>query len=259
VTAEAALMELLDRFSQYLWPFLRIGAFVMVMPLVGSSFVPATARLLFGIALTAVVVPVLPDYAAPEILSLAGLILIAQEILVGIAMGFAVQLLFDAITLGGQAIAMSMGLGFAVFVDSARGINVPVLGQFFLILGVLIFLTLDGHLALIGLLAQSFEWLPISAGGLGLPGISVLLEWSAQVFVLALKIALPALVALIIVNLSFGVMSRAAPTLNLFAVGFPVAMLLGFVIIYLNIASLEQNIAAFLAAALAMLPELVGG
>lgn len=257
MTAETALLELVERFSDYLWPFLRIGAFVMVMPLVGSAFVPATARLLIGIALTVVVSPVLPPYPTPGILSLAGLILIAQEIIVGIAMGFAVQLLFDAITLGGQAIAMSMGLGFAVFLDSARGVNVPVLGQFFLILGMLIFLSVDGHLALIGLIAQSFDLLPISDGGLSLPAIGMLLEWSSQVFVLALKIALPALAALIIVNLSFGVMSRAAPTLNLFAVGFPVAMLLGFVIVYLNVGSLAENISEFLSATLSMLPEMI--
>ena len=257
MTAEAALLGLVERFSDYLWPFLRIGAFIMVAPLVGSAFVPRTARLLLGVALTIVISPVLQAYPAPPVLSLAGGILVAQEIIVGIAMGFAVQLLFDAITLGGQAIAMSMGLGFAVFLDNARGINVPVLGQFFLILGVLIFLSVDGHLALIRLIAESFDLLPISDGGLSLPAIGMLLEWTAQVFVLALKIALPALAALIVVNLSFGVMSRAAPTLNLFAVGFPVAMLLGFVIVYLNIGSLAENISAFLAATLAMLPDLI--
>jgi flagellar biosynthetic protein FliR len=85
----------------------------------------------------------------------------------------------------------------------------------------------------------------------------MLLVWSAQVFVLALKIALPALVALIVVNLSFGVMSRAAPTLNLFAVGFPIAMLLGFVIIYLNIGSLQENLTQFLGDVLVLLPEMI--
>jgi flagellar biosynthetic protein FliR len=229
----------------------------MVMPLIGSSFVPATARLLIGIALTVVIVPVLPDYDAPEIISLAGLILVGQEIVVGIAMGFAAQLMFDAITLGGQAIAMSMGLGFAVFLDRARGVNVPVLGQLFLILGMLIFLAMNGHLALIEIIAESFGLLPIASGGLSLPGIASLLAWTSQLFVLAMKIALPALAALIVVNLSFGVMSRAAPTLNLFAVGFPVAMLLGFVIVFLNMAGFQENVALFLSETLAVLPTLL--
>jgi flagellar biosynthetic protein FliR len=257
VTAEAALSELVGDLGNYLWPFLRIGAFVMVMSLVGSFFVPATARLLIGFALTIVMMPLLPAYAVPDIFSLAGLVVVAQELVIGIAMGFAAQLMFDAITLGGQVIAMSMGLGFAVFLDRARGVNVPVLGQLFLLLGMLIFLALDGHLALIQILAESFRILPISAGGLSIPAISVLLEWTAQIFVLALKVALPALTALIVVNLSFGVMSRAAPTLNLFAVGFPVAMLLGFVVIYLNIGGLQENVVQMLGETLAMLPAML--
>jgi flagellar biosynthetic protein FliR len=154
---------------------------------------------------------------------------------------------------------MSMGLGFAVFLDRARGVNVPVLGQLFLVLGMLIFLSMDGHLALIRLIADSFFLLPIATGGLSLPAVGLLLEWTSQLFVLAMKIALPALAALIVVNLSFGVMSRAAPTLNLFAVGFPVAMLLGFVIVFLNMSGLAENIALFLSETLAFLPMLLVG
>lgn len=257
MTAEFALIELFASLSAYIWPFVRIGAFVMVMPLIGSSFVPTTARLLIGIGLTIVMVPVLPIYEAPDILSLPGVILVFQELVVGIAMGFAVQIMFDAITLGGQAIAMSMGLGFAVFLDRARGVNVPVLGQLFLVLGMLIFLTLNGHLALIDLLAESFFLLPVGSGGLSLPGIGLLLEWTSQLFILAMKIALPALAALIVVNMSFGVMSRAAPTLNLFAVGFPVAMLLGFVVVFLNMSGLTENVAVFLDETLAFVPMLL--
>jgi flagellar biosynthetic protein FliR len=257
MTTQAALMELVQEWSDYLWPFLRIGAFVMVMPLVGSAFVPVTVRLLIAVSLTIVVAPVLPASATPDIFSLAGFILLAQELVVGVAMGFAVQIVFDAITLGGQIIAMSMGLGFAVFLDHARGVNIPVLGQLFLLLGMLVFLSLDGHLALIQLLAESFRLLPMDAGGLSVPAIGFLIEWSAQLFVLALKIALPALTALIVVNLSFGVMSRAAPSLNLFAVGFPVAMLSGFVVIFLNMGSLQESVSQYLGEALSMLPVLL--
>jgi flagellar biosynthetic protein FliR len=121
----------------------------------------------------------------------------------------------------------------------------------------LIFLAMNGHLALIEIIAESFGLLPIASGGLSLPGIASLLAWTSQLFVLAMKIALPALAALIVVNLSFGVMSRAAPTLNLFAVGFPVAMLLGFVIVFLNMAGFQENVALFLSETLAVLPTLL--
>jgi len=255
VNLEISTAQLLAVIGTYLWPFLRIGAFVMVMPLIGSSFVPVRVRLLIAIALTIVMAPLLPSMPTTEFLSLSGVLMTVQEIAVGVAMGFLVQLVFDAITLGGQVIAMSMGLGFAVFLDRTRGVNIPVLGQLFLMLGMLIFLSLDGHLALIRLVADSFQLLPAGSGGPSLTALSALLEWSGQVFVVAVKIALPAITALIVVNLSFGVMSRAAPTLNLFAVGFPVAMLLGFVVIFLNLESLQENVSLFLEETLTMLPR----
>ena len=256
---EISIGSLLDLVARHIWPFIRIGAFVMVMPVIGGSFVPQRVRLILAMALTLVIAPVLPSLPAVDILSIAGMTLMFQEIATGVAMGFVVQLIFDAISLGGQVISMSMGLGFAVFVDRQRGVNIPVLGQLFMMLGMLIFLSLDGHLALIQMLADSFHILPMSAGGLGQAQLSSLLQWSAQLFVVAMNIALPAITALIVVNLAFGVMSRAAPTLNLFAVGFPVAMLLGFAVIFLSMEGLTANVSRSLDDALRMLPVLLGG
>ena len=124
-------------------------------------------------------------------------------------------------------------------------------------LGMLIFLALDGHLALIQLLVMSFTNWPIASGGLGMPVLTELLAWTAQLFVFALKIALPAITAILVVNLSFGVMSRAAPTLNLFAVGFPVTMLLGFLVIFFNMGVLTENVSAFLTQSLSMISQLL--
>jgi flagellar biosynthetic protein FliR len=259
VNLDISIGSLLDLVAQHIWPFIRIGAFVMVMPVIGGSFVPQRVRLILAVALTLVIAPALPGLPSTDILSLPGMLLMFQEIAIGVAMGFVVQLIFDAIALGGQVISMSMGLGFAVFVDRQRGVNVPVLGQLFMMLGMLIFLSLDGHLALIRMLADSFQILPMNSGGMGQAALSSLIVWSAQLFVVALNIALPAITALIVVNLSFGVMSRAAPTLNLFAVGFPVAMLLGFVVIFLSMESLTASVSRSLGDAHAMLTVLLGG
>ncbi len=254
---EIAIVPLIERSAIYVWPFLRIGAFLMVMPLIGGSFVPMRARLLLAVALTVVLAPVIPIMPSLDVLSVAGLVTITQEIGIGAALGFLVQLVFDAIALAGQVIGMSMGLGFAQFLDRARGVNVPVLGQLFLLLGMLIFLSLDGHLALIRLLAESFYAWPIGLGGLTTPILAEILIWTGQMFVFAVKIALPAITSILIVNLSFGVMSRAAPTLNLFAVGFPVSMLLGFTVIFLNMGSLKENVVSFLALSLSMVSQLL--
>lgn len=247
---------LIEMLNIYIWPFVRIGAFLMVMPLVGGGFVPIRVRLLLAIALTIAIAPTLPTTATQDVLSAAGLVTMIQEIGIGVVMGFLVQLVFDAIALGGQVIGMSMGLGFAVFLDRVRGVSVPVLGQLFLMLGMLVFLALDGHLAMIQLLANSFQAWPISSQGLTMPIVAELLAWTGNLFVFGLKVALPAITALLVVNLSFGVMSRAAPTLNLFAVGFPVAMLSGFAVIFLNMGVLVENISNFLTLSISAISQL---
>jgi len=257
VNIEIAIAPLIETLALYTWPFVRIGAFLMVMPLIGGSFTPVRVRLLLAIVLTIAIAPIVPPAVTQDVLSAAGLVTMIQEIAIGVALGFLVQLVFDAIALGAQVIAMSMGLGFAVFLDRARGVSVPVLGQLFLMLSMLIFLSLDGHLAMISLLADSFRAWPIAEGGLTLPVLSELLVWTAQLFIFAMKIALPAVTALLIVNLSFGIMSRAAPTLNLFAVGFPVAMLLGFVVIFLNMGGLVENVAAFIELSISKISQLL--
>ena len=257
MTIDIELVPIIERLANYIWPFVRIGAFVMVMPVVGSSFVPTKVRLLLAIALTGVIAPVIPIATTPEILSAAGLVTMTQEIAIGVVLGFLVQLVFDAIALGGQVIGMSMGLGFAVFLDKARGVNIPVLGQLFLMLGMLVFLTMDGHLALIRLLALSFTSWPIGAGSLDIATLQSLLAWTGQLFVFAMKIALPAITSILVVNLAFGAMSRAAPTLNLFAVGFPVTMLLGFAVIFLNMDVLIENVAAFLSISISTVSDLL--
>ncbi|MCP5093005.1 MAG: flagellar biosynthetic protein FliR [Gammaproteobacteria bacterium] len=254
---EIAIAPLIETLAIYIWPFVRIGAFLMVMPLIGGSFTPVRVRLILAIVLTIAIAPMVPATATQEVLSAAGLVMMIQEIGIGVAMGFLVQLVFDAIALGGQVIGMSMGLGFAVFLDRARGVSIPVLGQLFLMLAMLVFLSMDGHLAMIQLLVKSFRTWPMSGDGLTLPIVSELLAWTGQLFIFALKIALPAITALLVVNLSFGIMSRAAPTLNLFAVGFPVAMLLGFTVIFLNMGVLIENVSAFLTLSISKVSHLL--
>ena len=229
------LSELLQReVSAYLLPFLRIAGLVMVAPVFGARMVSMRVRVALCAAMAYNAVPLLPPGPSQEALGLAAMLVAAQEVLIGVAMGFAVQMVFDALVIGGQTVAMSMGLGFAMLVDPQRGVSVPVLSQFLVIMGILVFLALDGHLALIRLLMESFTLLPVGEG-FSTNGLWLLVSWGTEMFVGALRIALPGVIALLVVNTAFGVMSRAAPTLNLFAVGFPVALLLGFVILVLNI------------------------
>ena len=135
-----------------------------------------------------------------------------------------------------------MGLGFAFNVDPLRGASTPVLGQLYMLLVTLTFLALNGHLVLIETLAQGFTTLPVGMSRLRRRRRSgIIAAWGSQLFAGALAVALPGMTALLVVNLAFGVMSRAAPTLNLFAVGFPVTLIAGLVIVYAGLPSVQAS------------------
>jgi flagellar biosynthetic protein FliR len=244
--------------AQAFFPFVRIGACLMVAPLFGARFVPARLRLVLAVALTALVVPLLP---APTIapFSGAGFVVVAQQLLIGVAMGFALQVVFDALGLAGQLLANSMGLSFAFNVDPLRGSSTAALGQLYIILATLTFLALGGHLALIELLVASLHTLPVGTAGLGSEGLWALVNWGGTLFSGATMIALPGVTALMIVNLAFGVVSRAAPSLNLFAVGFPISLGLGLLVVLAGIGPLQEGVAQLLAQGFGFLRDLVGG
>jgi flagellar biosynthetic protein FliR len=230
------------------WPFFRIAGAFMVAPVFGARLVPMRVRLALTVAATVVIAPLLPA-GQPFELSFPTAAIVAQEVVIGLAMGFCLQMIFDALIVAGQTIAMGMGLGLATMIDPQRGIAVPVVSQFFVIMGFLIFLSLGGHLATVRLLADSFDLLPIG-NGLSRDGLWQLATWGSQMFAGAVRIALPAATALLVANIAFGVMSRAAPTLNLFAVGLPAGLLIGFLLLLLNIGHLSALIAELLQATL---------
>jgi len=218
-----------------LWPMMRIGAMLLAMPVIGTRLVPTRVKIIITFTITLMVLPLLPELPRVEALSLEGLFVSVQQILIGLAMGFTMQLVFGALMIAGESIAMSMGLGFASMVDPTNGVNVPVISQLFIIIGTLLFLALGGHLMLIQLVVSSFETLPIAPAGIGRDSFWALAAWGSQMFIGALWLAIPALITMLVITLSMGVMTRAAPQLNIFSVGFPVTMFMGFIILMLVI------------------------
>ena len=229
------LSQLQHGLGALFWPFVRIGACLMTAPVFGATYVPARLRVVMAGAITLPLAPLLP--AAPDVplLSLAAVIITVQQLLIGGAMGFALQLVFDALMLGGQLLANGMGLGFAFNLDPLRGVSTPALGQLYVVLGTLVFLALDGHLALLGTLVESFRSLPVGTSGLDPARLRAFADWGGILFIGALRVALPGMTALLVINLAFGAMSRAAPSLNLFAVGLPVTLIFGLVIVTIGL------------------------
>jgi flagellar biosynthetic protein FliR len=227
--------ELLGLLAQFLWPFLRVGALFVGMPILSSHNVPLRVRILLAAAVTVVLVPVLPAPPNVDIFSLAGFVTGIQQVLVGALIGFVVHLIFGAIVFGGQNIAFNMGLGFASMVDPQTGVQVPVIAQFYMILSTLLFLGMDGHLLLIQLVAESFQAVPVDMRGLGTERLWAVCQWSSRLFAAGVIMSLPIVTALLLINLGFGVASRAAPQLNIFSVGFPVTLLVGLLLIWIGL------------------------
>ena len=244
--------------AAWLWPFVRIGACLMVAPLFGAQFVPARTRLVIAGAFTLVIVPLLPQ---PQVamFSVQGLIITAQQLLIGAAIGFVLQIVFDSLAMGGQLLANTMGLSFAFNVDPLRGSGAPVVGQFYTLVATLTFLALNGHIAIVQMLADGFMTLPVSDSGLNPDGFWQIAQWGTQLFRGALMVALPGVTALLVVNLAFGVVSRAAPSLNLFAIGFPATLIAGLAIVLLTLPAMQGGFIRLMQDTMRFAGSLLGG
>lgn len=233
--------------AEWFLPFTRIGAFVMVAPIFGAPFVPARLRIVLAGGIAVIIAPWVSVPTDLGLWSLPGVAIILQQILIGVGLGFLAQLVFDAVGLAGQLIANSMGLSFAFNVDPLRGAATAAVGQFYVLFVTLTFLALDGHLALLSLLVDGFRTLPIGAQGIGDSGLHTLLHSGSLLFSGALLLALPGLTALLVANIAFGLISRAAPTLNIFAIGFPITIIFGLLVIDIGLPGLQQGFIALYA------------
>jgi flagellar biosynthetic protein FliR len=217
--------------SSALWPFFRIGGFLMVAPIFGTQLITARIRIILALLLTLILVPNLPEMPIIDSLSVSTYVLVAQQLLIGFAMGFSMQLLLQVFVVAGQIAAMHMGLGFASMVDPTNGINSTVMSSFYLMLVTLVFVSANGHLAMIEIIAESFYTLPVGGAFLSNNSLWDLVGSASWMFASALLLALPIIGAMLVINLSLGVVTRAAPQLNIFSIGFPSMMVLGLFIV----------------------------
>jgi flagellar biosynthetic protein FliR len=236
----AVMNDILGAFYTLLWPFTRISAALLVAPIFSARSVNLRFRLALVAALTFVVYP-LYDWPIIDVLSGLGLVLLLQQIALGILMGLILQISFGAISAAGDFIAISMGLSFAVMSDPNNGHQTPVLSQLLVILASLLFLTLGAHLVLIEMLLDSFRLMPIDGVRFDQAMVNDFIQWSGIIFAGGMMIALPVMITLLVTNMAMGVVARAAPTLNIFAVGFPAAMLVGFITLVILIPSMTSG------------------
>jgi flagellar biosynthetic protein FliR len=222
-------------------PFLRIsGLFVSMIGISAKSISPQV-RGLIGILLAFMIMPLIPPTPIDEMFSATTILIAVQQLLIGVAIGFISMMVLNTFVLAGQIIAMQTGLGFASIVDPVNGINVPAVGQFYLILATLLFWSMDGHLAMIKMIVVSFEAFPIGSGFFSTDNLKDIAHWAAWMFVSAVTLALAPIVSLLIVNLAFGVMTKASPQLNIFSIGFSIAQIMGLLIIWVTLGNFVSH------------------
>jgi flagellar biosynthetic protein FliR len=225
-----SILQIVDAINTPMWASMRVIGLVLIAPVLGAVFAPARVRVLIAVVLAVAMLPAVQSVPSYSPLSAMGVLTVLQELVLGLAIGFALMLAVEAAVFAGQVISTGMGLSFATVVDPQMG-NIPLLGRLYVIVATLLLLALDAHLALIDIVAKSYALIPIGAGGIDAGAARFLVDFARVLFIGAMQLALPSVVAILMVNVSFGVISRAAPTLNLFAVGFPISMTMGFVVL----------------------------
>lgn len=225
--------------KSFMWPLIRISSMMMAMVVFGSAILSAQIRVVASIVITAVILPVLPAMPEAGMMSFEGWGITFQQVLIGVTIGFVSRLIFETFVLGGQIVAMTSGLGFAVINDPSSGVPIPAIGQFFLMMATLIFLAVDGHLLMIDIVVRSFYSMPVSTEGISMNSLSGIFGLAGSMFAVGLKMALAAVISILMVNLSFGILTKVAPSLNIFVIGFPMILTTGLLILWFTINSFD--------------------
>lgn len=219
--------------TAFFWPFFRILGLVVASPFFGARGISASTKIGFAIFITILLAPLLAPMPAIQPTSAQGLLIILHQLMIGIAMGIAVRVVFTALEMAGHIMGLQMGLGFATFFDPQNSAQIPVMGQFMGLMGMLLFLSINGHLMVMTALMESFEFFPIGVQPIASEGWLTLALWGGEIFRAGVLMALPVLAVLMMTNIALAVLTRAAPQLNIFAVGFPLTLGVGFVVISL--------------------------
>lgn len=232
---EYPLGILMQGIADFLLPLCRVTGMLMIMAGLGARNIPMRIKTGLVVMITLAAMPMLPPVASPDLLSAAMFVEVFFQIMIGFALGFISQMFITTFVLAGQLLATQTGLAFASLADPSSGVSVPAIGQFYLILATLLFFIFNGHLIMIQMLVFSFETLPINGQWWEMSSYWTIVEFGGWMFATALAIALAPIVAMLVVNLSFGIMTRAAPQLNIFSIGFPITMLSGLLILWLTL------------------------
>lgn len=253
---EVTFAQLQGWIMAFLWPFARITAFLAASPLWGHSSVPNQAK----VGLAALVAMVIgPLIALPDVplVSWAGLGIMVEQMLIGIAIGLVMHVTFAVVQATGEFIGLQMGLAFATFFDPSSGTNMVVLSRYLYMITLLMFLAFNGHLIVLEILATSFVTLPIGLGGFNAGAFEMLVRYGGTIYMSGMLLALPLVGSLLIINLSLGILNRSAPQLTVFNIGFPTSLTVGLALMMVLMTDIGRFLQGLFSSALMFMQELL--
>jgi len=245
--------------ASFLWPFTRIMGLLAIAPLFGNRSIPARIKVALGLLLSAIVAPTVGALPQMDPMSLTGVLVLAQQFIIGIAMGFAMRIVFTAVELAGELCGMTMGLGFATFFDPQSAGRSSAISQYLSLITLMVYLAANLHLVVLSTLVDSFTIMPVTAMPMGGDVFRQLAGWGGRIFSAGVQLALPVVAGLLITNIALGILTRAAPQLNLFGVGFPVTLTVGFLMLALTLPYLAVPLERLFADGFAMMRQVTAG
>lgn len=252
------LAELTDLGLQFLFAMLRIGAFVLSAPLFAARFVSLPVRIIISVCIALWIVQHVPMPSASDLASLQSVTWVLRELAIGLAAGLVLQIYFTAAVMAGDRIANTAGLGLAAQIDPSTGSQTPVIGQFFMLFLLAVFVAADGHLVAIRLVLQSYTLLPPGSSGSGLGFTDDGLAATGEMFTAAVRLMMPVVSVLLLLNIVIGVITRSSPQLNIFAFGFPLTMTVTLLLLFLTTVTLGDALLDHMAQALQHMGDMLG-
>jgi flagellar biosynthetic protein FliR len=228
--------------SQLMWPLARILAMISVVPLFGNNAVPVRVKIGLGILLAITIAPDVPVQPGTDPASMPGFMILIQQILIGLAMGFSMRIVFAAVELAGEIIGMTMGLSFASFFDPMTRGRTSVVSQFLTWLTLMLFVSTNLHLVLLVALTDSFTLVPIVDAQMQTQMFREIVIWGGRIFSAGVQLSMPIVASLLVANMALGILTRAAPQLNLFGIGFPITLGVGFIMLTVSLPYLTTPI-----------------
>jgi flagellar biosynthetic protein FliR len=230
-----------------------------IAPLFGNRSIPARIKVALGLLLSAIVAPTVGALPQMDPMSLTGVLVLAQQFIIGMAMGFAMRIVFTAVELAGELCGMTMGLGFATFFDPQSAGRSSAISQYLSLITLMVYLAANLHLVVLSTLVDSFTTMPVTAMPMGGDLFRQLAGWGGRIFSAGVQLALPVVAGLLITNIALGILTRAAPQLNLFGVGFPVTLTVGFLMLALTLPYLAVPLERLFADGFAMMRKITAG